>query len=111
MADIEKTRIIMGCVGRDCSSCDCSLSGGKSCSEYYNIVRMAEWKDEQYNDTKKLVLKWLNHIEQLAFDRKTGNGFVMNFQDCLDEIKVIAKDAQEYLKIETDEHNSKKIKI
>lgn len=49
-------------------------------------------------ETKELILCWFNHIEQMATDRKTLNGYTMDFQDCLDEIRVLAKNSQEYIK-------------
>ena len=45
-----------------------------------------------------LILKWFAHIEQMATDRKTQNGYVMRDCDALDEIKVLAKNSQEYIK-------------
>lgn len=51
-------------------------------------------------ELKDLIIKWFSHIEQMATDRKTVNGFVMDYQDCLDEIKVLAKDSREFV----DEH-------
>ena len=49
-------------------------------------------------ETKELILYWFNHIEQMATDRKTLNGYTMDFQDCLDEIRALAKNSQEYIK-------------
>ena len=46
---------------------------------------------------KKLAIEWFKHIQQLATDRKTGNGFVMTMRETLDEIKVLAKGAAECL--------------
>lgn len=45
-----------------------------------------------------LILEWFAHIEQMADDRKTQNGYVMRDSDALDEIKVLAKNSQEYIK-------------
>ena len=45
-----------------------------------------------------LILGWFAHIEQMATDRKTQNGYVMTPQDALDEIKVLAKNSQEHIK-------------
>lgn len=45
-----------------------------------------------------LILEWFAHIEQMATDRKTQNGYVMRDCDALDEIKVLAKNSQEYIK-------------
>jgi hypothetical protein len=46
-----------------------------------------------------LIVKWFEHIEQLATDRKTQNGFVMEYQDTLDEIKCLAKRSKEYVEM------------
>lgn len=50
-------------------------------------------------EIKDLILTWFAHIEQTANDRKTANGYVMDYQDCLDEIKVLAKNSQEFIKL------------
>ena len=52
-------------------------------------------KEEQ----KNLILDWLAHIEQMASDRKTLNYYIMEYQDCLREIKVLARDSQEFIKL------------
>lgn len=49
-------------------------------------------------DDKELIVKWFEHIAQIADDRKTANGFVMKESDALDEIKVKAKECAEYIK-------------
>lgn len=46
-----------------------------------------------------LVIGWFEHIEQLATDRKTLNGFVMDYQETLDEIKCLAKQSKEYVEM------------
>lgn len=46
---------------------------------------------------KELAIGWFKHIQQLATDRKTCNGYKMSFQETLNEIKVLAKSAIEYL--------------
>lgn len=51
------------------------------------------------NELKDLVLTWFAHIEQMATDRKTGTGYVMQYQDCLDEIKCLAKNSQEFINL------------
>lgn len=47
---------------------------------------------------KELIIKWFEHIAQIADDRKTVNGFVMKDSDALDEIKVKAKECVQYIK-------------
>ena len=46
---------------------------------------------------KELIIKWLDDIIQKASDRKTANGIEMSPEDTLNEIKVLAKDAKEYI--------------
>lgn len=46
---------------------------------------------------KELVLKWLDSIIEMAGTRKTANGVTMCAEDTLEEIKVLAKDAKEYI--------------
>ena len=48
-------------------------------------------------ERKELIIDWFSHIEQLAIDRKTLNGYVMDYQDCLDEIKMIAKNSKDFV--------------
>ena len=47
-----------------------------------------------------LIKEWFNHIEQLATDKKTANGFVMSDSDTFDEIRALASRCQEYIKLE-----------
>ena len=44
-----------------------------------------------------LIKKWFEHIAQIADDRKTGNGVVMEDWAALDEIKCMAKNASYYI--------------
>lgn len=48
----------------------------------------------------KLVKTWFKRIEQLATDRKTYNGYAMTMEETLNEIKVLAKGAFEYLELD-----------
>ncbi len=43
------------------------------------------------------IIKWFSHIEQLATDGKTANGFQMPPDKILATIKVVAKDSREYV--------------
>lgn len=45
----------------------------------------------------ELIKGWLEHIAQIANDRKTANGVVMTPEDALAEIKSLAKDAAYYV--------------
>lgn len=56
-------------------------------------------------EQKDLVMYWFKHIEQLATDRKTANGYVMGFQDTLDEIRCLAKNSQEYINKHIEEND------
>ncbi|MBP5724953.1 MAG: hypothetical protein J6X18_15445 [Bacteroidales bacterium] len=49
-------------------------------------------------EEKELVLHWFEHIAQIATDRKTANGVVMEDWAALDEIAAIAKDSVYYIK-------------
>ena len=46
----------------------------------------------------ELIIEWFAHIEQIADDRKTLNGVVMEDWAALDEIKCKARNCQEYIK-------------
>ena len=48
-------------------------------------------------ELKALIIEWFSHIEQMATDRKTLNGYVMNYQGCLEKIRRIAKDSREFV--------------
>lgn len=48
-------------------------------------------------ELKKLIIEWFSHIEQMSTDRKTLNGDVMGYQECLDEIRRLAKDSREFV--------------
>ena len=56
-------------------------------------------KMKTLDENISLIVKWFEHIEQLATDRKTQNGFVMEYQDTLDEIKCLAKQSKEYVEM------------
>ena len=49
---------------------------------------------------KELVIQWFRTIMQIANDRKNANGFIMKDSDALLNIKILAKDAIEYLRID-----------
>ena len=57
---------------------------------------------------KELIIKWLDSIIQKTTDRKAANGIEMSPEDTLNEIKVLAKDAKEYInKFVTNDHIKK----
>lgn len=49
-------------------------------------------------EDKKNIIYWFEHIAQIADDRKTANGVVMEDWAALDEIKALAKDSVYYIK-------------
>ena len=48
-------------------------------------------------EDKENIIYWFEHIAQIADDRKTANGVVMEYWSALDEIKAIAKDSIYYI--------------
>lgn len=49
------------------------------------------------NEEKNLICEWFGHLEQLATDHKTQNGYVMSEQDCFDEMVVLAHNCKEFV--------------
>ena len=49
-------------------------------------------------DETELVAKWFEHIAQIAEDRKTANGEVMEDWAALDEIRVLATNSAYYVR-------------
>ena len=49
------------------------------------------------NTKKELILLWMRHIQQIATDRKTLNGEVMEPMQALGEIKALAKNSAEFI--------------
>lgn len=51
MTEEQKAIELIGCEGRsNCIKCGGRLSVEKGCSEFQNIMAMAQWKDEQIKD-------------------------------------------------------------
>lgn len=48
-------------------------------------------------EEKELLLYWLEHVAQLATDKKTANGVVMPDEEAFAEIAALAKDACFYI--------------
>lgn len=48
-------------------------------------------------ETTKLIIEWFAHIEQMASDRKTLTGVVMDKQHCLDEIAAKASRCKQFV--------------
>jgi hypothetical protein len=46
---------------------------------------------------KHLIKYWFDHIKQMATDRKTLAGYVMDDAHCLDEIRALAHNASEFV--------------
>ena len=49
------------------------------------------------NETINLIIDWFADIEQLATDRKTKTGAVMDKQHCLDEIAAKASRCKQFV--------------
>lgn len=49
-------------------------------------------------EDKENIIYWFEHIAQIADNRKTANGVVMEDSAALDEIKAIAKNGIYYIK-------------
>lgn len=47
----------------------------------------------------ELITHWFDHIAQIADDRKTANSTVMEDWAALDEIKCLAKNSSEFIKM------------
>ena len=54
-------------------------------------------------ETINLIIEWFAHIEQLATDRKTQTGVVMDKQHCLDEIAAMASRCKQFVNEYKDE--------
>lgn len=48
-------------------------------------------------ETIDLIIEWFGHIQQMATDRKTLTGAVMDAQHCLNEIAAIASDSKQFV--------------
>ena len=46
---------------------------------------------------KEMIKLWFDHIKQMATDRKTINGVIMEDALCLDEIRALAHNASEFV--------------
>lgn len=57
-------------------------------------------------EEKELILRWFKRIAQMAEDRKTIDGNVMDDAQCLDEIKVLAKESAEFVEYWLDNASS-----
>lgn len=77
--------------------CDAYYNGYIDGGKYGKKVICNKLKTQEENIS--LIIKWFDHIQQLATDRKTVNGFVMEYQDTLDEIKCLAKQSKEYVEM------------
>lgn len=48
-------------------------------------------------DEKYLICEWFGHLEQLADDHKTQNGFVMETDHCFAEMKCLARNSKHFV--------------
>lgn len=60
-------------------------------------IKICYGSDMDKEELKELIIEWFSHIEQMSTDRKTLNGEVMGYQECLDEIRRLAKDSREFV--------------
>ena len=80
--------------------CDAYYNGYIDGGKYGKKVTCNKLKTMKTQEENiSLIIKWFDHIEQLATDRKTVNGFVMDKQETLNEIKCLAKQSKEYVEI------------
>lgn len=54
-------------------------------------------------ETVDLIIEWFGHIQQMATDRKTQTGAVMEKQHCLDEIAAMASRCRQFVEEYKDE--------
>lgn len=67
----------------------------------YEIFYKENVDDHPQNDIKEeldLITQWFKQIAQIADDRKTLNGYVMEDWAALDEIRALAKNSAEFIK-------------
>lgn len=63
-----------------------------------SFIAGAIWADKTREEETELVAKWFEHIAQIAEDRKTANGDVMEDWAALDEIRALATDSAYYVR-------------
>lgn len=63
-----------------------------------SFIAGAKWADKTIEEETELVAKWFEHIAQIAEDRKTANGEVMEDWAVLDEIRALATDSAYYVR-------------
>lgn len=66
----------------------------QGCVDILSTINSLEVKEVDL----ELIVGWFNHIAQMADDRKTLNGDVMEDWAALDEIKCLAKNSSEFIK-------------
>lgn len=80
--------------------CDAYYNGYIDGGKYGKKVTCNKLKTMKTQEENiSLIIKWFDHIEQLATDRKTQNGFVMDKEETLNEIKCLAKHSKEYVEM------------
>ena len=80
--------------------CDAYYNGYIDGGKYGKKVTRDKFKNMKTQEENiSLIIKWFDHISQIADDRKTVNGFVMSRQDALDEIRCLAKQSREYVEM------------
>ena len=82
---------------------ECLLFPSKDCRDWSQFVPPEpepehEQKNEPvYKQLKENILYWFKHIAQIADERKTANGVVMEDWAALDEIKALATNSVYYI--------------
>ena len=67
--------------------------------KYIPLSHNPQKETKMTKEEKALLLRWFDRIAQMADDRKTLTGEVMDDAHTLDEIKALAKDASEFIKM------------
>jgi len=73
----------------------CNQGEEEVCDDLRNFLDTLEVKEVDL----ELITYWFDHIAQIADDRKTANGTVMEDWAALDEIKCLAKNSSEFIKM------------
>lgn len=60
---------------------------------------------------KEMIRLWFDHIKQMATDRKTINGVVMEDAFCLAEIRALANNASEFVERFWNDEDAWEIKL
>lgn len=93
----RKEQIEQAAYSRYCN--DSSITFTLQCNCFKDGANWAyEHPQNNIKEDLDLITQWLEHIAQIADDRKTFNGYVMEEWKSLDEISALAKNSAEYIK-------------